>query len=74
MERRLIAEYEALLAEILETLSPDNHHLAVALASLPDKVRGYGHVKEANVATAKVEEAELLAAFHKPQAPAQAAE
>ena len=74
MERRLIADYEALLAEILETLSPDNHHLAVALASLPDKVRGYGHVKEANVATAKVEEAELLAAFHKPQAPAQAAE
>ncbi|EKE69523.1 indolepyruvate ferredoxin oxidoreductase family protein [Oceanibaculum indicum] len=74
MERRLVAEYEALLAELLEKLSPDNHHLAVALASLPDKVRGFGHVKEANVAKAKAEEAELLAAFRRPQAPAQAAE
>jgi indolepyruvate ferredoxin oxidoreductase len=74
MERRLIAEYEALLAEILGKLSPDNHHLAVALASLPDKVRGYGHVKEAHLAKAKAEEAELLAAFRRPQAPAQAAE
>ena len=74
MERRLIAEYEALLAEILGKLSPDNHHLAVALASLPDKVRGYGHVKEAHLAKAKAEEAELLAAFRRPRAPAQAAE
>src|SRR5262249_55422039 len=28
-ERRLIAEYEALLAEVLAKLTPDNHHVAV---------------------------------------------
>src|SRR6202030_3149579 len=45
IERKLIADYEALLAEILGGLTPDNHHLAVALAAIPEKIRGYGHVK-----------------------------
>src|SRR5207245_1721822 len=44
-ERALIADYEALLAEVLERLTPENHHLAVALAAIPDKIRGLGHIK-----------------------------
>jgi indolepyruvate ferredoxin oxidoreductase len=65
-ERRLIADYEALLNEVLAKLSPDNHALAVELASIPEKIRGFGHVKEAHLKTAKACEADLLAAFRDP--------
>jgi indolepyruvate ferredoxin oxidoreductase len=41
MERRLIAEYEATLRELSTTLSPDNHALAIEIASLPAKMRGF---------------------------------
>jgi indolepyruvate ferredoxin oxidoreductase len=60
-ERRLIADYEALLSELMERLSPQNHALCVALAAIPEKIRGFGHVKERHLAQAKAEEAELLA-------------
>jgi indolepyruvate ferredoxin oxidoreductase len=61
MERRLIADYEAILRELSTTLSPDNHALAVEIASLPAKMRGFGHIKARNVESAKACEAELLA-------------
>jgi indolepyruvate ferredoxin oxidoreductase len=60
-ERRLIAEYEALLSELLTRLSPENHALCVALAAIPEKIRGFGHVKERHLKAAKAEEAALLA-------------
>ncbi len=62
-ERRLIADYEALIAEILEGLTPDNHALAVALASVPERIRGFGHVKERHIAEAEAAQAELLERF-----------
>ena len=62
-ERALIADYEALLAEIFERLTPDNHAIAVGLAALPEKILGYGHVKARNIAVAKADEAALLAQF-----------
>jgi indolepyruvate ferredoxin oxidoreductase len=65
-ERRLIAEYEALVAELVAGLTPANHALAVALAGVPDQIRGYGPVKAASVVTAKAKEAELLARFRAP--------
>ena len=40
-ERQLIADYEALLDEILAGLTPQNHHLAVGLAVIPEKIRGF---------------------------------
>ena len=46
MERALIGDYEALVAELLATLAPHNHPLAVELARVPEQIRGYGHVKE----------------------------
>jgi indolepyruvate ferredoxin oxidoreductase len=61
MERRLIADYETILRELSTSLSPDNHALAVEIASLPAKMRGFGHVKARNVESAKACEAELLA-------------
>ena len=65
-ERRLIAEYEALVPELLIGLTPANHALAVALASVPDQIRGYGPVKAQSVVTAKAKEAELLRKFRSP--------
>ena len=60
-ERRLIGEYEALLAELGERLTAGNHALSVALAAIPEKIRGFGHVKERHLKAAKAEEAALLA-------------
>jgi len=49
-ERRLIAEYESTLAEILERLGPATIDAAVALASLPEHIRGFGPVKARHLA------------------------
>jgi indolepyruvate ferredoxin oxidoreductase len=62
-ERRLIADYEAMLSEIMPRLTPDNHHLATGLAAIPEKIRGFGHVKARHLAAAKAEEAGLLEQF-----------
>ncbi len=67
MERRLIGEYEAVIAEIIGKLGPDNHALAVKIASIPEEIRGYGHVKERNLKTAKLKEADLLLALRSPE-------
>jgi indolepyruvate ferredoxin oxidoreductase len=66
-ERQLIADYESVIAEILERLNPENHALAVRIASLPEEIRGFGHVKEAHLEKAKLKEAELLTALRAPQ-------
>ncbi len=49
-ERALIGEYRALIERALATLSPQTHAGAVALAELPDQIRGYEQIKLANVA------------------------
>jgi indolepyruvate ferredoxin oxidoreductase len=72
MERQLLAEYRALLDEILSKLTPENHACAVALASLPEKIRGFGHVKARAIEAAKADEAALLARFRDAPASAQA--
>ncbi len=74
MERRLIAEYEATLQRLAAALTPDNHALAVEIARLPEQIRGFGHIKERNLAKAKEREASLLAAFAAPAPRATAAE
>jgi indolepyruvate ferredoxin oxidoreductase len=74
MERRLIAEYESMLDEILARLAPENHAIAVELAALPLEIRGFGHIKEANLQRAKAKEADLLARFRSPPPQAMAAE
>lgn len=62
-ERRLIADYTALLETILAELTPYNHQTAVALASIPEKIRGFGPVKARHLAAAKAEEASLREQF-----------
>jgi indolepyruvate ferredoxin oxidoreductase len=68
-ERKLIADYEALLEEIVGKLTPENHHIAVGLANIPEKIRGFGHVKARHLVAAKADEAALLEQFRSGQAP-----
>ncbi|MCU0494025.1 MAG: indolepyruvate ferredoxin oxidoreductase family protein [Chloroflexaceae bacterium] len=49
VERALIGEYRGLIEAALATLTPENYDRAVKLAELPDIIRGYEHVKLANV-------------------------
>jgi len=72
-ERQLIADYEAIVNELVSALSSDNHALAVRIASIPEDIRGYGHVKERNLEQAKVKQTEMLSLFRSPQATQQAA-
>jgi indolepyruvate ferredoxin oxidoreductase len=73
-EVALIGAYEATVAELLGALNRDNHALAVEIASVPEHIRGYGHIKDASLAHARHREAELLKAFRAPAAPRAAAE
>ena len=59
MERDLIAGYEQDVDTVLGLLSPLTVDTAVALLSLPDQIRGYGFIKDASVAAAKIRYAEL---------------
>ncbi|HEX6980990.1 MAG TPA: DUF6537 domain-containing protein, partial [Alphaproteobacteria bacterium] len=61
LERRLVAEYAALIKRLVTGLTAANYDVAVDLARLPETMRGFGHVKKRNVAKAKAREAELLA-------------
>jgi indolepyruvate ferredoxin oxidoreductase len=63
VERALVRDYNAALAELIEGLTPQNHALAVAIASIPEKIRGFGPVKERHLFAARAEEAELLKQF-----------
>jgi indolepyruvate ferredoxin oxidoreductase len=47
----------------LSRLNPDNHHLAVGLSAIPEKIRGFGHVKQRHLQAAKADEAALLEQF-----------
>jgi indolepyruvate ferredoxin oxidoreductase len=62
-ERALIGEYERLVDELLAGLDAERHAVAVRLASIPERIRGFGHVKLKSLDAAKREEAELLAQF-----------
>ena len=69
MERKLVADYEGMLEEVLGKLTADNHPLAVGLAAIPEKIRGFGHVKERHLTVAKADEAALLEQFRSGKAP-----
>ena len=64
MERQLIAQYRQTIATILDSLTPENHPVAVDLAEVPDKIRGFGHVKLRNVEIARNLEAQLMEKLH----------
>jgi indolepyruvate ferredoxin oxidoreductase len=68
-ERALVQDYERMLEEILSKLDGDNHAIAVGLTAIPEKIRGFGHVKLRHLEAAKADEAALLEQFRAGPAP-----
>jgi len=62
-ERQDIADYEALVDEILRALTPANHAAAVELAELPLHLRGFGHIKDRARAEMLKKQAALMTRF-----------
>lgn len=62
-ERRLIGEYIALVDELCATLDRERLPVALKLAGLPDRIRGFGHEKEHNMAAVATEKAALVASY-----------
>jgi len=74
LERDLIAGYEKDVATVLGLLSPVTHDTAVEILSLPDRIRGYGPVKEKAVQDARARYTQLAADLvNPPPAPRQIA-
>ena len=74
LERQMITDFEKVLDEVSQRLTPATHATAIALASVPDEIKGFGHVKHANYEAAKKREAGLLAMLRDPKpAPVQVA-
>jgi indolepyruvate ferredoxin oxidoreductase len=68
LERQMISDYEALLDEVVERLSPATHATAVALAKLALDIKGFGHIKLRNYQAVKAREAPLIAQLRNPAA------
>ncbi|MDB5841745.1 MAG: indolepyruvate ferredoxin oxidoreductase family protein [Herminiimonas sp.] len=68
-ERALIEQYRQMIAGLLPKLTNENLSQVVAIASIPEDIRGFGHIKERNLKLAKEKEAALLAALNPPAAP-----
>lgn len=62
-ERAMIIQFDHRLDQLVAELSPANQQLAAQIAALPLSIRGFGHVKLANLALATEREAELLHRF-----------
>ncbi len=63
LERQLIRDYEAMLAEIAANLTAENRDTAIALAALPERIRGFGHVKRKSIDETAAKRETLLTQF-----------
>jgi indolepyruvate ferredoxin oxidoreductase len=59
-ERRRIEDYLVLLNEFCAKLHADNHAIALELAKLPERIRGFGHVRARNAQEADAAAAGLI--------------
>nr|MBF0682415.1 indolepyruvate ferredoxin oxidoreductase family protein [Pseudomonas sp.] len=62
-ERALIDAYFDTVHRLLDKLKKSNLDLAVQIASLPEEIRGYGHIKEANMQRAQKKHDELMSTY-----------
>jgi len=62
-ERALIREYEQTIEDVLAGLTSANHKLAVEIASIPQMIRGFGHVKDRHLGPARKRWSEVVAAY-----------
>ncbi|MBA4740491.1 MAG: indolepyruvate ferredoxin oxidoreductase family protein [Burkholderiales bacterium] len=60
MERQFIEDYRLLVEEIINSVNQSNIDVAKKLLALPEDIKGFGHVKEANVIRVRASWQELL--------------
>ena len=63
LERALVGEYRAIVEALLPELDAARLPLAVRIAAVPERIRGFGHVKLAAVATARAQWRELAGRY-----------
>jgi indolepyruvate ferredoxin oxidoreductase len=73
LERRMIGEYRARIEKLSARLNARNLDVAVAIARLPEDIRGFGPVKLASIEAGDKRLATLLAMFESADAAAKAA-
>jgi indolepyruvate ferredoxin oxidoreductase len=73
LERRLLAEFEADVEDLIARLTPATHPFAVRVVGAYETIRGYGHVKEASAAEAAKTRATALRELKTGKAPADVA-
>lgn len=64
-ERNLIIQYEATINMLIKGLTNDNYALAIDIANLPDKIKGYGYIKEESIKQYNKENKILIAKFRR---------
>jgi indolepyruvate ferredoxin oxidoreductase len=72
-ERALIRQYRDSIEQVLARLDPQNHALAMEIARIPEQIKGFGHVKERNLAAARLQWDRLLQQWSNPELARQAA-
>ena len=70
LDRHLLDQYEADIEHVLRHLNASKMPVAVKLASLPQTIRGYGHVKQAQANAAATQRKQLLQDLEAPSATA----
>lgn len=60
-ERQLVLDFERMIDNMLPLLTPENHEVACQIATLPQTIRGFGHVKDRNLSAAQDAEKQLWA-------------
>jgi indolepyruvate ferredoxin oxidoreductase len=66
LDQQLISGFETAIKSVLQTLTPDKHAIGVEIATLPQSVRGYGHVKEKASVAYEQRLNELMKSLKKP--------
>ncbi|HEY0876951.1 MAG TPA: indolepyruvate ferredoxin oxidoreductase family protein [Zeimonas sp.] len=67
-ERQLIADYESTIDRLLETLDAQRLPAAIRIASIPDEIRGFGHVKARSLGAARARWVDEMARYEAPAA------
>ncbi len=63
-ERKLITDYERDIERLFDEITLQNIDSAIAIARLPQKIRGFGHVKQASIESADKTRASLFKKFN----------
>ncbi len=60
LEQAILSEYEDLIKEIMDKLTPENYQVAIELATIPEHIRGYGQIKVQHIEALGAKKSTLL--------------